>query len=87
MDVSEGGMSIRTNRELPIGSLLEMVLEVPGIENEVLLNGRVIQGKTTASGEFRAGVNILSIAAKDRHLFRNYLRSRTSEAAVATDTA
>ncbi len=87
LDVSEGGMSIRTNRELPIGSLLEIVLEVPGIENEVLFNGHVIQGKTTVSGEFRAGVRILSIAAKDRHVFTNYLRNRTSVTAEATDTA
>ena len=84
MDVSEGGMSLRANRELPIGSLLVIDLEVPGIEKEVLLNGRVIQGKTTASGEFRAGVSILHIAAKDRHLFTNYLRSRMSETEEAT---
>jgi diguanylate cyclase (GGDEF)-like protein len=85
MDVSEGGMSLRVNRELPIGSLLEIELEVPRIEKDVLLNGRVIRGKTTASGEFRAGVSILSIAAKDRHPFTNYLRSRMSGTEDATD--
>lgn len=78
-------MSLRVYRELPIGSLLEIELEVPRIEKEVLLNGRVIRGKTTASGEFRAGVSILSIAAKDRHPFTNYLRSRMSGTEDATD--
>jgi hypothetical protein len=86
LDVSEGGMSLRTSRELPIGSLLEMVLEVPGIEAEVLLNARVIQGQTASSGEFRAGVSILSVAAKQRHLFRNYLRNRTSKAEAVGGT-
>ena len=74
LNISERGLSLVTEHEIPMDSLIEISLVVPGSEDEVLLHGRVVRGEKTDVGHFKAGINILEIRAQDRVVLKQYLQ-------------
>jgi diguanylate cyclase (GGDEF)-like protein len=74
VNISERGLSLLTDHEIAVGSLLEISLSLPDSHQQIVLNGKVVQGESTAKGQYRAGVHILEIGAQDRVRLVRYLR-------------
>jgi hypothetical protein len=54
-DISAEGMGIISDKKLPLGSLVSMSLQVPGINKELPAQGKVIWSEQLEDG-FRAGL-------------------------------
>ena len=82
--IGEGGLRIRVGRELPVGSLLEIRLQVPGHGHDLAATGRVVYLRPDGPEDFEAGIRITEITAKDR-MELGRLLERSGDALEAGD--
>ncbi len=75
MDISAGGLLFRTDRDLPIGSLVEVILPLPGTERGIITVGRVVRTDEGPDG-FTVGVSFTDIGTGDHALLTDYIRRR-----------
>lgn len=71
-------------RELPVGSLLEIRLQVPGHGHDLAATGRVVYLRPDGPENFEAGIRITEITAKDR-MELGRLLERSGDALEAGD--
>ncbi len=70
-NISETGMYIRTDRQLPVGSMLDITLELPG-SREHHLQG-VVKWNLGPRGKAKSGMGIQLIDPPEE--YRDYVRS------------
>ena len=75
MDISAGGLLFRTDRDLGIGSLVEVILPLPGTERGIITVGRVVRTDEGPDG-FTVGVSFTDIGTGDHALLTDYIRRR-----------
>ena len=75
MDISAGGLLFRIDRDLPIGSLVEVVLPLPDTERGIVTVGRVVRTDEGPDG-FTVGVSFTDIGSRDHALLTDYIRRR-----------
>jgi hypothetical protein len=57
-DISSGGIGIMSNADLPVGSPLEIFLQMPDNGQKIYRKATVIWSANIASGMFRVGVQL-----------------------------
>ena len=76
MDISAGGLLFRVERDLPIGSLVEVVLPLPDTERGIITVGRVVRTDDEGPDGFTVGVSFTDIGTGDHALLTDYIRRR-----------
>ena len=66
-------MLLRASQTLPVGSLVEIDLTLPGSEYVVRIPAEVINVKQKQNGTYEAAVRTSDIASQDRALLTRYL--------------
>lgn len=64
-DLSKGGMSVKTLRDVELGQTLKVSFGVPGLKGLVEISGEVVSSEKLPHG-FRLGVNFAPLGADDR---------------------
>jgi hypothetical protein len=64
-DLSKGGLSVKTLRDVPIGRPLVVSFGVPGVKGLFEINGEVVSSQKLEHG-FRLGVHFTPLAGDDR---------------------
>ena len=80
LKISEGGLSFVADRSLPLGSLIDVNLMLPGAACEIATTGRVVGVGQNQGGKFEAAVRITDIAPEDRTVLTNYIRAASPHA-------
>ncbi len=71
--LSQGGMLLRSEREIPVGALVDVRLAIPGAR-EISVSGRVVASSGTDGSTYEVGVNIIDMPSQDRMLLVRFLR-------------
>ncbi len=87
LNVSEGGMLFLTDRNLPIGTLLDLNFTLPGASRAIAASGRVVRVEETGDGQFEAGIRIIDIATADQKVLARFVRESGASAEPAGDAA
>jgi diguanylate cyclase (GGDEF)-like protein len=66
LNLSEGGFLFATTRSLPVGSLVDVLLDLPQAGDRVEATCRVIRVEEREGGRYEAAVRILEIAGDDQ---------------------
>ncbi len=74
-NISHNGLLFEADTPLPLGTVLEMKLNLPSIARQVSCKTRVARAEESEKGKFDIGVKILEMAKKDRQRFNEYVRS------------
>jgi diguanylate cyclase (GGDEF)-like protein len=74
VNVSQGGLLFRTGRPLPIGTLLDMCLAVPGAPRQIRASGRVVHVESDGAGDHRIALQIIEMTDDDRAVLTDYTR-------------
>jgi len=74
LNVSEGGVLFVVDRELAVGSLLDVTLKLPGAGEEIAGSGRVVRVEERAPGRFEAAIRILDISTRHQAMLTRYVR-------------
>jgi len=72
--LSEGGMLLRSERGLAVGTLVEVRLRLPGASREIAASGRVVASVAIAAETYESGINIVDLPGADRRLLTGFLR-------------
>ena len=64
-----------TDRELPLGSLVDIDLMLPESEQALAISGRVVHVEKKGEGRFETAARIMDIPTADRALLTSYLLS------------
>ncbi|MBI4160984.1 MAG: diguanylate cyclase [Acidobacteria bacterium] len=79
VNLSEGGLLILVDRDLPVATLLRLDLLVPGAGQSISLAGRVVRSEGTAAGIWEVAVRILEVRAADWILLSRFVRGSLGE--------
>lgn len=74
LDVSGGGLRFRSDRSMPLGSLVDVDLLVAENDESIRLAGRVVDSKEGDGGNFEVAVRVVEIDPEDRRHLGMYLR-------------
>lgn len=75
-NLSENGILFSTNKLIPLSTLLEMNLNIPGIDHMIKLKARVVRvDEIRKNREYDIGVHIVSMNKRDRKNFMRFLKS------------
>jgi len=77
VDISEGGVLFRTTDEIPVGSLIQMHIEVEP-EQTIEGFGRVVYVQNGGDGTFRTGVDLRDVRNDDRCLLSKLIREASA---------
>ena len=80
VNVGEGGILFVVEQKLPIGSLIDISLDLPGSNRSIITSGRVIRVEEHADGIFEAAIRIIEIGAADHSRLMSYLGKQGSSA-------
>lgn len=75
LDVSEGGILLLAERNLQVGSLVDITMSVDEEVEDVTCTGRVVRVEESGKGDYQAALQIVDISQPDRHRFYEYLRT------------
>ncbi|MFQ5720114.1 MAG: diguanylate cyclase [Acidobacteriota bacterium] len=85
VNLSEGGLRFRVDRQIPAGTLLDIVLVLPGSGREVSFSGRVV--RVTMLGEqFEAAVKIVDISGGDHAVLSGAIDEISDERPASPDS-
>lgn len=73
LNVSEGGLLFVARRPLPVGSLIDITLNLPGSDRGITATGRVIRVEERGGGRFEAALRVIDMSVRDRALLAKYL--------------
>lgn len=68
LNVSESGMLFIAGEQLPVGSLIDLRLPLPGTDREIALVGRVTRLRGLGGGKFETAIGFVEISNADRRL-------------------
>lgn len=78
LDISEGGLLIMTDEEIPVGALLDIRLIVQG-GSPLPFPSRVIRSAINEDGRYTSGVHIVEIPSQDRIRLQNFINERANK--------
>ncbi len=82
VNISERGLLLQVDRNLPLGSLIDLKLQLPGRRREVAASGRVVRVEEREEDRYAAGIRIVEIAPNDRRRLNQFIREQR---AIPTD--
>lgn len=74
VNVSGGGLSFSSDRSMPVGSLVDVDLQISDTDSSIHLAGRVVETREVTPDQFEVSVRIVEIGAQDRWQLALYLR-------------
>jgi hypothetical protein len=74
IDISEGGIGFLVERNLPVGSLIGIRLQLPGSDREIAASGRVVRVEERARGRFETAIQLVELSTEDRILLTHYVQ-------------
>jgi diguanylate cyclase (GGDEF)-like protein len=74
LNLSEGGLLFLADRSLPVGSLIDIGVTLPG-GRAIASSGRVIRVEDRGAGKYEAAVRIIEMPARDQGLLTEYLKT------------
>jgi len=74
LNLSEGGLLFLADRSLPVGSLIDVNIELPG-GRTIASSGRVIRVEDRGNGRYEAAIRVIDMPSRDAGLLAEYLRS------------
>lgn len=77
VDISEGGVLFRTADQMPVGSLVQMHVEIAP-EQRIEAVGRVVYVENGGDGTYRTGVDLIDLRNVDRVRLSQLIRESTS---------
>jgi len=89
LNLSEGGLLFLADRSLPVGSLIDINITLPG-GRAIASSGRVIRVEDRGSGKYEAAIRVIDMPARDQALLGEYLKTlgpRADEAEPEADGA
>jgi diguanylate cyclase (GGDEF)-like protein len=78
LEISETGMSFRTDHEIRPDSLIDTWLRLPGGERPFRAAARVVRAKKLESGEHEAAARFIELATSDRGALSQFVRRMTT---------
>ncbi|MBD3370649.1 diguanylate cyclase [Candidatus Fermentibacteria bacterium] len=75
LDVSKGGVLLLADRNLKVGSLIDISMNIDEEVEELACTGRVVRVEESGEDEFQAALQIVDISQRDRHRFYEYLHT------------
>ena len=79
LDVSEGGFLFLADREIPVGTLVEMRLRLPHGDDGICTATRIVRSKPSASGAWTMAARVIDMDDADRRRLRVLLRSLAAD--------
>ncbi|MCZ6695151.1 MAG: diguanylate cyclase [Acidobacteria bacterium] len=76
VNLGEGGILFVVEQKLPVGSLIDISLDLPGSNRSIVTSGRVIRVEENRDGVFEAAIRIIEIGARDQTRLVSYLRKQ-----------
>ena len=77
VNISEGGVLFRTADELPVGSMVQMHIEIDP-EQTIEAVGRVVYVQNGGDGTYRTGVDLRDVRNADRCVLSKLIREASS---------
>ena len=74
INISEGGMAIRCNEELPINGQVKLLLLLPGEKTELEVKGMIVWKDARGHG----GIRLEQVSESNRQRLNDWLESRTA---------
>lgn len=74
LNLSEGGLLFLAERTLPVGSLIDINIALPG-GRTIASSGRVIRVEDRGNGRYEAAIRVIDMPSRDQGLLAEYLRS------------
>lgn len=74
IDISEGGVGFLVDRNLPVGSLIGIHLQLPGSDREIASSGRVVRVEEKARGRYETAIQLVDVSTEDRILLTRYIQ-------------
>ncbi len=74
IDISEGGIGFLVDRNLPVGSLIGVRLQLPGSDREIASSGRVVRVEEKARGRYETAIQLVDVSTEDRILLTRYIQ-------------
>ena len=76
-NISRGGLFLRSDKPLPLGAEVSLVLHLPGAERTIFVTGRVIWNYDVDKAASRivpgSGIRFVGMTASDRSALESYL--------------
>jgi diguanylate cyclase (GGDEF)-like protein len=79
VNLSERGLLFRAERELPLGSLIDLRLALPDAKTGIAASGRVVRVEEDRDGSYVAAIRIVEIAPRDRRRLLKFMRELESQ--------
>ncbi len=73
IDISEGGMGFLVDRNLPVGSLIGVRVQLPGNDREIASSGRVVRVEEKGPGRYETAIQLVEVSTEDRILLTRYV--------------
>jgi diguanylate cyclase (GGDEF)-like protein len=77
--VGDGGFSMLLESERPVGSVMEVSLEIPGTDDPVPVAGRVVYARPEAGGAFETGIKIIDVDHEGRDALTDLLHEHDQD--------
>lgn len=85
LQISEGGMSLATDRDLPMGARLVVTLVIPGATG-LVLRGFIVNQRDPHAGMNAYGLQFYTLDLHQRRMIRSYVSAKTqAEAEMEED--
>jgi len=78
LDLSENGILLLADRNLQIGTLIRIKMNLDDSDDAVTCSGRIIRVEEKETGSYQAAIRIVDISQQNRYRFYNYLRNNHS---------
>jgi len=79
VEISEGGMLFRTDREIAAETLVDLWLRLPEAENIVRVAGRVLRCRCIEPGQHEAAARFIDVSTSDRWLLHRFVRRAVTD--------
>ena len=74
VNISEGGLLFLVDFDLPVGSLIDVQLPLPGLGRVISTSGRVVRVEERPGGRYEAAIRIIEIATEDQGVLAKFIR-------------
>jgi hypothetical protein len=80
VNISERGLLFLVDEQLPLGSLIDVQLNLPEVDREIACTGRVVRVEEKSGNRYRAAIRIVEIGARDRILLATFIQDAEERA-------
>lgn len=73
VNISEGGVLVIIESQVPDGAIMDILLKLPGARSAIPFPGRVIRNELLDDGNYLVGLRVVEIPTQDRLLLQNFI--------------